>query len=167
MSTVSSWFIGSALLAILCWSPLGFSASPDQEARQFLQQSFDAMFSKCGDSYFTKWYPMGFKGESYIVVQLKDLTMTFTPEALTAIDTRQDITWKGKALLRSTGRRSYPVDASTKNSWGEWLKHRTSDPVLLIQKQRGEWKLRIPTQFGPYGLTAFERIDCDKVPQGD
>jgi hypothetical protein len=62
-------------------------------------------------------------------------------------------------------RRQYPVDAFTQNSWGEWLKHQPSNPVVVILKQRGQWKLSVPTTFGPYGLTAFERIECAEVPK--
>jgi hypothetical protein len=168
MNAASIWFIGSLLIASLLGSSRAFPASLDPEAQQFFQQSLEAMFSKCGNSYFTKWYPTGFKSATYIVIQFKDLSTTLTPEPLTDSDRRQEIEWKGKAVLRSTGRRTFPVDASTKNSWGEWLGRRSSlNPILQIQKRRGQWNLSVPTQFGPYGLTAFERIDCNNVPPAD
>jgi hypothetical protein len=82
-----------------------------------------------------------------------------------ASDARQNIDWKGNAVLQSTGRCMYSVDAFTQHSWDEWLKHRPSDPIVVISKQRGQWRLSVPTTVGPYGLPAFERIDCAEVPR--
>jgi hypothetical protein len=110
----------------------------------------------------------GFKSTTYLIIQFNDLSTTLTPEPLTDSDRRQEIEWKGKAVLHSTGRRNFPVDAFTKNSWGEWLDRRSSlDPVLQIQKRLGQWKFSVPAQFGAYGPTAFERISCDNVPPAD
>jgi hypothetical protein len=92
--------------------------------------------------------------------------MTLTPQPLTASDQRKNIEWKGKAVLRSTARRNYPVDASTRNSRGEWLERRSAYNVdLLIQKQLGQWTLSVPTMMGPYSQNAFERVECADVPQ--
>jgi hypothetical protein len=165
MNTVPVKLICSALLVGLLFSPLAFAASLEREAQQFFSQTIESIFSKCGDSSFTKWYPSGFKSPSYIIVQFEALKTSLRPEPLTASDAREGIDWRGTAVLRSTGRRQYPVDVSTQNSWGEWLKHRPSDPVVVILKQRGEWRLRVPTTFGPYGLTAFERVGCAEVPR--
>jgi hypothetical protein len=166
MITAAAWLIGSALAASLVLAPLAFPASLDQEARQFTQQALESMFSHCGDSHYTKWYPMGFKGPTYLIVQFKGLTMKLTPQPLAASDQRQNIEWKGKAVLRSTARRSYPVDAATQNSWGEWLERRSAyDVDLLIQKKLGQWTLSVPSMRGPYSQTAFEPVECADVPQ--
>jgi hypothetical protein len=168
MHAASAWFVGSMLVASLLGPVLAFPASLDSEAQEFFRQSFEAIFSKCGDSHFTKWYPMGFKSPTYIIIQFQELSTTLTPEALTDSDRRQEVEWKGQAVLRSTGRRNFPVDTFTKNSWGEWLDRRSSlDPVLQIQKRLGQWRFSVPAQLGAYGLTAFERIDCDNVPPAD
>jgi hypothetical protein len=71
-------------VASLVVAPLAFPAPLDQEAHQFTQQAFDSIFSRCGDSHYTKWYPTGFKGPTYLVLQFKGLTMTLTPQPLTA-----------------------------------------------------------------------------------
>jgi hypothetical protein len=167
MNTLSTWFTGSFLMASLLLASSVFPASLEPQAQQFFQQTFDSMFSKCGDSHYTKWYPTGFKSPTYIVIRFEDVSTTLTPEPLTDSDKRHEIEWKGKAVLRSTGRQNFPVDTFTKNSWGEWLESRSSDPVLLVQKRRGQWDLSIPSQFGPYGPIAFERVDCDNVPRTD
>jgi hypothetical protein len=166
MKSAAAWLISSALVASLVLTPVAFPASLEQEARQFTQQALESMFSHCGDSHYTKWYPMGFKGPTYLIIQFKGLTMTLAPQPLTASDQRQSIEWKGKAVLRSTARRSYPVDASTQNSWGEWLERRAAYNVdLLIQKRLGQWTLSIPSMRGPYSQNAFERVECADVPQ--
>jgi hypothetical protein len=165
MNTGPVNLIVRALLVGLLLCPPAFAASLEQEAQQFFSQALASIFSTCGDSSFTKWYPWGFKSPTYIIVQLEGLTTSLEPEPLTASDVREGIDWKGTAVLQSTGRRQYPVDAFTQNSWGEWLKHQPSHPVVVILKQRGQWKLSVPTTFGPYGLTAFERIDCAEVPK--
>ena len=164
MNTVPVKLICSALLVGLLFSPLAFAASLEREAQEFFSQAIKSMFSKCGDSSFTKWYPSGFKSPSYIIVQFEALKTSLRPEPLTASDARDRIDWKGVAMLQSTARRQYPAGAFTQNKWGEWLKHRRNDPVMVIFKQRGQWYLSVPTPFNSYGLNAFERIDCDEVP---
>jgi len=164
MNTVPVKLICSALLVALLFSPLAFAASLEREAQQFFSQAIESIFSKCSDSSFTKWYPSGFKSPSYIIVQLEALKTSLRPEPLTAGDAHDRIDWKGVAVLQSTARRQYPVGAFTQNKWGEWLKDRRSDPRVVIFKQRGQWHLSVPTPFGSYGLTAFERIDCAEVP---
>jgi hypothetical protein len=164
MNTVPVKLICSALLVGLVFSPLAFAASLEREAQEFFSQAIESIFSKCGDSSFTKWYPSGFKSPSYIIVQFEALKTSLRPEPLTAADTLEGIDWKGVAVLRSTARRQYPAGAFTENKWGEWLKQRRNDPVMVIFKQRGQWRLSVPTPFTSYGLNAFERIDCAEVP---
>jgi hypothetical protein len=164
MDTVPVKLISSALLVGLLFSPLAFAASLEQEAQEFFSQAIESMFSKCGDSSFTKWYPSGFKSPSYIIVQLEALKTRLRPEPLTAGDVHERIDWKGSAVLQSKARRQYPAGAFTENKWGEWLKQRRNDPVVVIIKQRGQWYLNVPTPFASYGLKAFERIDCAEVP---
>jgi hypothetical protein len=67
MNRAAAWLIGSALVASLIVAPLTFAASLDQEARQFTQQALESILSHCGDSHYTKWYPMGFKGPTYLI----------------------------------------------------------------------------------------------------
>jgi hypothetical protein len=165
MNTVPANLIGSALLVGLLFSPLAFAASLEREAQEFFSQAMESMFSKCGDSSFTKFYPSGFKSPSYIIVQLEALKTSLRPEPLTAGDAQERTEWKGSAVLQSTARRQYPAGAFTQNKWGEWLKDRRNDPVVVIFKQRGQWHLSVPTPFTAYGLSAFERIDCAEVPR--
>ena len=164
MNTVPVKPISSALLVGLPFSPLAFAASLEREAQEFFSQAIESMFSKCGDSSFTKWYPSGFKSPSYIIVQFEALKTRLRPEPLTAGDVHERIDWKGSAVLQSKARRQYPAGAFTENKWGEWLKHRRNDPVVNIIKQRGQWYLSVPTPFSSYGLNAFERVDCAEVP---
>jgi hypothetical protein len=164
MNTVPVKLICSALLVALLFSPLAFAASLEREAQQFFSQAIESIFSKCSDSSFTKWYPSGFKSPSYIIVQLEALKTSLRPEPLTAGDAHDRIDWKGVAVLQSTARRQYPAGAFTENKWGEWLKQRRNDPVMVVYKQRGQWRLSVPTPFTSYGLNAFERIDCAEVP---
>jgi hypothetical protein len=164
MNTAPVKLICSALLVGLLFSPLAFAASLEREAQQFFSQAIESIFSKCGDSSFTKWYPSGFKSPSYIIVQFEALKTSLRPEPLTAGDAHERIDWKGLAVLRSTARRQYPAGAFTQNKWGEWLKRRRNDPVMVIFKQRGQWRLSVPTPFSSYDLNAFERIDCAEVP---
>jgi hypothetical protein len=164
MNTVPVKPICSALLVGLLFSPLAFAASLEREAQEFFGQAIESMFSKCGDSSFTKWYPSGFKSPSYIIVQFEALKTRLKPEPLTAGDVHDRIDWKGSAVLQSKARRQYPAGAFTQNKWGEWLKQRRNDPVVVIFKQRGQWHLSVPTPFTSYGLNAFERIDCAEVP---
>jgi hypothetical protein len=165
MHTVPVKLICSALLVGLLFSPLAFAASLEQEAQQFFAQALESMFTKCGDSSFTKWYPWGFKSPSYIIIEYEALKTNLKPQPLTASDAKQAIDWKGTTVLRSTARRLYPVDAYTESNWGAALKRRSGHPTVVILKQRGQWVFRMPTAFGPYGLTAFERIDCAEVPR--
>jgi hypothetical protein len=164
MNTVPVKLICSALLVGLLFSPLAFAASLEREAQQFFRQAMESIFSQCGDSSFTKFYPSGFKSPSYIIVQLEALKTRLRPEPLTAGDVHEHIDWKGSAVLQSKARRQYPAGAFTQNKWGEWLKQRRNDPVVVIFKQRGQWHLSVPTPFTSYGLNAFERIDCAEVP---
>ena len=164
MNTVPVTPICSALLVGLLFSPMAFAASLEQEAQKFFSQAMESMFSKCGDSSFTKWYPSGFKSPSYIIVQFEALKTRLKPEPLTAGDVHDRIDWKGSAVLQSKARRQYPAGAFTQNKWGEWLKQRRNDPVVVIFRQRGQWHLSVPTPFTSYGLNAFERIDCAEVP---
>ena len=164
MNTVPVTPICSALLVGLLFSPLAFAASLEREAQEFFSPAIESMFSKCGDSSFTKWYPSGFKSPSYIIVQFEALKTSLRPEPLTAGDVHDRIEWKGSAVLRSKARRQFPAGAFTQNKWGEWLKERRNDPVVVIFKQRGKWYLSVPTPFTSYGLSAFERIDCAEVP---
>ena len=164
MNTVPVKLISSALLVGLPFSPLAFAASLEREAQEFFSQAIESMFSKCGDSSFTKWYPSGFKSPSYIIVQFEALKTRLRPDPLTAGDVHERIDWKGSAVLQSKARRQYPAGAFTENKWGEWLKHRRHDPVVVIIKQRGQWHLSVPTPFSSYGLNAFERVDCAEVP---
>jgi hypothetical protein len=164
MNTVPVKLICSALLVGLLFPPLAFAASLEREAQEFFSKAIESMFSKCGGSSFTKWYPSGFKSPSYIIVELEALETRLRPEPLTAGDVHDRIEWKGSAVLQSKGRRQYPAGAFTQNKWGEWLKQRRNDPVVVIFKQRGQWYLNVPTPFTSYGLNAFERIDCAEVP---
>jgi hypothetical protein len=164
MNTVPVTPICSALLVGLLFSPLAFAASLEREAQEFFSQAIESMFSKCGDSSFTKWYPSGFKSPSYIIVQFEALKTRLKPEPLTAGDVHDRIDWKGSAVLQSKARRQYAAGAFTQNKWGEWLKQRRNDPVVVIFKQRGQWHLSVPTPFTSYDLNAFERIDCAEVP---
>jgi hypothetical protein len=164
MNTIPVTPICSALLVGLLFSPLAFAASLEREAQEFFSQAIESMFSKCDNSSFTKWYPSGFKSPSYIIVQFEALNTRLKPEPLTAGDVHDRIAWKGSAVLQSKARRQYPAGAFTQNKWGEWLKQRRNDPVVVIFKQRGQWHLSVPTPFTSYGLKAFERIDCAEVP---
>ena len=137
MNTVFVMLRCSALLIGLLFSPLAFAASLEPEAQQFFSQAIESIFSKCGDSFFTKWYPSGFKSPSYIIVQLEALKTSLRPEPLTARDAHDRIDWKGGEVLQSTARRQYPVGSFTENKWGEWLKDRRSTPRVVIFKQRG------------------------------
>jgi hypothetical protein len=58
MHTATAWFLGSLLVTSLFGPSLAFPASLDSEAQEFFRRSFEAIFIKCGDSHFTKWYPM-------------------------------------------------------------------------------------------------------------
>ena len=164
MNTVPEKLICSALLVGLLFPPLAFAASLEREAQEFFGKAIESMFSKCGGSSFTKFYPSGFKSPSYIIVELEALETRLKPEPLTAGDGHDRIEWKGSAVLQSKARRQYPAGAFTQNKWGEWLKERRNDPVVVIFKQRGKWHLGVPTPFTSYGLNAFERIDCAEVP---
>ena len=84
MNTIPVKLIGRALLVGLLLSPPAFAASLEQEAQQFFSQALASIFSTCGDSSFTKWYPWGFKSPTYIIVQFQALTTSLRPEPLTA-----------------------------------------------------------------------------------
>ena len=59
MNTVPVKLICSALLVGLLFPPLAFAASLEREAQEFFGKAIESMFSKCGGSSFTKFYPVG------------------------------------------------------------------------------------------------------------
>jgi hypothetical protein len=105
---IAAAWLRNLILLQLC--PLACLAavaqSLDQEIEAEAHKLLPALFTKCGEDYFSK-QTFRDNPDTYIIGQFKELTTRVTPYPLTKVDPLNGIEWKGIIHFTATVMREF------------------------------------------------------------
>lgn len=152
----------SFILLQLC--PSAAAQTFEQEMEAEAKKIFPTIFTKCGDSYFSKRIYRFPSGEAYVIAQHKDITPRYNKYSPS-----KNWEWKGTVRFQPALQREFPHgEALMKrhlrhgklDAWSEWKKPPMSSYVYEMVKKNG-----VITVIPPANVH-MTSITCAEVPPG-
>jgi serine/threonine-protein kinase len=131
-------------------------SSPVSEAQEETQKQFQKVYTKCGDSYFSKTLVQG-------LVEYKDVTFSVKQIDLEEADRLNGVEWKGVAIVKSKLIRFYLSD---KRTWTDWQSENAfvnpgqNIGTYTAEKRQGQWKFL----FLDRPVVENGNLKCDQIP---
>ena len=153
----------------------------DAEALAEYTKRFDNIFTKCGDSYYTKYKetyrskPGATDPSDYKIVKiikLKDVSFDVNASTLNAADKLNELEWKGYANSTYVAFQTYIENVAGGSKWDEWKpKGISGSPGLALtgEKKKSVWTFEDfnseNNNSSYYRLVVYMKISCSEIPQ--
>lgn len=122
--------------------------SPEEEAIAITQKDWERLYTRCGDSCFSKTRGIG------LFMQYKGIAYTLRRvEPLTEADELNGVSWKGWVDITWRLRRQYTPNVG----WGDWVPG--AKRGLRLERKNGKWS------FHPFNDSFLTKITCADVPK--
>ena len=148
----------------------GKSLPLDEEAVLAAEQAFLKHWSKCADSYVTRW---SFSGNLVLAdfIQVKGIKLRSHSRKLDKADELNGIEWAGTVEFTAEAARfhtsseyksHYKFDDNEKLGWNEWFSTglKTIMPRISLTRTNGKW-----SDSQNAILEDKQAVPCDEVPQ--
>jgi hypothetical protein len=150
-------------LILLLLSAAFAAVIPEPEMEAEAKKIFPTIFTKCGDSYFSKRIFRFPSGETYIIAEHKDIAYQYGKYSAS-----KNWEWKGTVRFQPTLQREYAhgeqllkrhLRHGRLDAWGEWKKPPMSSYVYEIVKKNGVVSVIPPANMHMAPIT------CGEVPR--
>jgi len=130
--------------------------SIDNEAISEIRKKYETIYTKCGDSYYIR---IGV-GNYTVYTQLKDVSFSAQPRALTDTDQMNGVQWAGGVSVVSKFTRQSFAQGGGQH-WGEWG-HQLEPKKFTARNIKGQWQL--DDAFSTIART-YTKPTCAEIPK--